>query len=67
MLFASKALGPQPMQLQKRLSEMFPALLHLLQTKDSEAARLATSKDKDDEEEKKETRKKRRTRPSSSP
>ena len=61
------ALDSQPMQLQKRLSEMFPALLHLLQTKDSEAARLAASKDKDDEEEKKRQKKEEKTRPSSSP
>ena len=45
------------MQLQKRLSEMFPGMLHLLQTKDSEAARPATSKDKDDGDEKKQNEK----------
>ena len=52
------ALDSQPMQLQKRLCEMFPPLLHLLQTKDSEAARLASAQEKQAEEAKKEEAKK---------
>ena len=41
-------LDAQPSQMQKRLCDMFPPLLHLLQTKESEAARLASSKEQED-------------------
>ena len=38
----------QPIQIQKRVCDMFPALLHLLQTKETEAARMFTDKEKED-------------------
>ena len=36
----------QPMQLQKRISEMFPPIITLLQQRDTEASRLVTEADK---------------------
>ena len=45
-------LDTQPSQFQRRVSEMFPPLLHLLQTKDTEAARLTSQSEREAEAEK---------------
>ena len=47
------SLDTQPSQMQRRISEMFPPLLQILQAKETEASRLAASKEAEEKEAKK--------------